>query len=136
MGVAINPPHDDEICIADLSDFINRHPYSNKASDILSQKMNEDKCEDAHDEQSILPSNYGAISNEGEREETVLNICLFLSSDETAMREVFWYLIIFMCIGALIVDCIGDTACAMITCACEIKYLFEKAIGTRFIYFC
>jgi len=48
-----------------------------------------------------------------------LNIGLFLSSDETAMREVFWYLIIFMCIGALIVDCIGDTACAMITCACE-----------------
>lgn len=83
--VAINPPHNEEICNADLSDFI----YSKKQSDILSQKMNEDKCKDA-------------ISNEGEREEMVLNIGLFLCRDETAMREVFWYLIIFMCIGVMI----------------------------------
>merc|ERR1712129_189050 len=96
--VAINPPHNEENCIADLSDFM----YSNKASDILSQRMNEDKCKDAHDKRSILPSNYGAISIKEEREETVLNIGLFLCSDETAMREVFWYLIIFMCVGAMI----------------------------------
>merc|ERR1712172_344854 len=88
LHVAINPPNNEENCIADLSHFI----YSNKASNISSQ--------------SILSSNYGAISNEGEREETVLNIGLFLCSDDTAMCEVFWYLIIFMCIG--------DTACAMI----------------------
>merc|ERR1712129_497352 len=121
MSLAINPPHGEENCIADLSDFI----YSNKTSDILSHKMEEDKCKDVHDERSILPSNYGAISNEGEREETVLNISLFLCSDDTAMCEVFWYLIIFMCIDALIViaDCI---ACAMIACVRSIKYCFRK----------
>lgn len=85
--VAINPPNNEENCIADLSDFI----YSNKTSDILSQKI----------ERSILPSNYDAISNEGEREETEPNIG---SS-------------IFMCIGALIV---------VINYIAQMKYCFRK----------
>merc|ERR1712129_132436 len=41
------------------------------------------------EKRSILPSNYGAISNEGEREETEL-------------MPLFWYLIIFMRIGAMV----------------------------------
>merc|ERR1711971_161534 len=66
--------------MGDLSDFM----CSNKASDILSQTMNEDKL-------SILPSNYGTISN-GEREETVLNIGSFLRNNKcmdthTRLRE-------------------------------------------------